>query len=209
LFGAAILNDPFLTELPAVAAAENPKPRGTMNRELICAAFGLPDDATDEQINEKAKGFKPAAPSDDKQAFAERAAKLTAAESAVVKLTAELDALRSSKKADDVRAFFDRLVTEGRVTPAMREGLEKIAMAAGLDAVKFLESNPVIVPAGEKGASTGNGADAQVKWDAKLAELESKGMKPLEAFNAAKAALPAEWNTLSAAVKITRLSEEK
>lgn len=169
-----------------------------MDRKLICAALGLPEDATDEQINAKAVALcNPA----EKQAMAERIAKLAASEAAVVKLTAEnaalaaeVSALRSATKTAEVKNFFDRMVSEGRVVPATREGLEKIALAAGLDAVKFLEQAPVIVPMKtESGTSSAGGADVQAQWDAKLTEFEKAGMSPLAAFEATKRALPELW----------------
>lgn len=199
LLGAALLNDPYLTELPRVAASEHPKEKHGMNRKLICAALGLAEDATDEQINEACENAATAPPPSPDAGKAERLAlaeRVKASDAAVMKLTEQLAEMRSAQKARDVKAFFDRLVTEGRVTPGMREGLEKIAMAAGLEAVAFLEKNPVIVASGEAGVTGGAVSADQKTWDAKLAECEAKGMTGLAAFEATKLALPALWEKL-------------
>lgn len=75
LFGGGITNRPFLkdilpinmSELDAVAHDERPAEGGSMDPKELRKLLGLPEDATDEQVNTKlADALKPKDPTDDK-----------------------------------------------------------------------------------------------------------------------------------------------
>lgn len=233
LFGAALLNDPFLTELPAVAASESPE-SPNMDKKLVCAAMGLPETATDEQVNQacqkmaearqKMQGAKQGAPapeagkpaatmSEDVCALSEAhvaaSAKLAALEPEVAKLTeaitakdAEIAKLKGDTKAAEVKAFLDKQVTEFRCTPAARADFEKLAMAHGLDCIRFVEKLPQVKAPGEvgipgsPGGETNKLKESQARWDAQIAANEKSGLKGLAAFDAAKTALSADYELL-------------
>lgn len=201
LFGAALLNDPYLTELPRVAASEQSNQAepsadtgARMNKKLICAALGLSEDTADEVVmaklaEMKAAGEKLALAEKDaaeKLALSEKTAatklgEVTALQETTLKLTERVGTLEkenatllSERKAGAVKSFLDGLVKAGKVTPATREGYEAIALSSGLEAIKFLEKSAAVVPMGERGvesASTTSLADAQRRIDARVAEL--------------------------------------
>lgn len=88
LFGAALLNDPYLTELPRVAASSTaaptpttkPKEKPAMEKKDLCIMFGLPEDTDDATLK--------ACVQKARDAEAEKA-KLAAEHAAVVKLSTE------------------------------------------------------------------------------------------------------------------------
>lgn len=223
LLGAALLNDPYLTELPRVAASETVGVRH-MDRKLVCSALGLAESASDEEINSAAKSAlekkaeaekaeAEAKSGEEKKMAEQEATKLAFAESEKARVTMaekvallekENATLLAEKKAAEVKSFFDGLVREGRCTPALRTGLESIAMSSGLDAVRFLEKAPALVKMGEEGV-TGEATPAdekkaaQARFDKRVDELQAKGMRFTEAFDAAKSELREEFVKLFSA----------
>jgi phage I-like protein len=205
LLGAALLNDPFLTELPRVAASETPE--SALDKKLLLAAFGLADDATDEQVNEAAKAHaeKSAAAAVALAEVTTKAAegdalkaKLAEVEGQASKLSEKVKALESEKRASEVTRFFDDLVRAGKCTPAYRAGMEPMALAQGLEAFKFLEGCAPIVPQGEVGVAGDAGAsdakaEASKKFNAHVEALRATGLTFTEAHNRAKRELPKEF----------------
>ena len=218
LLGAALLNDPFLTELPRVAASENPNPNGEEMKN-IATLLSLAEDATAESIEAAVKALteKVAAHEAEKTAAAEatmklteesasKAVALTEVQAMVTKLTEQVNTLTKERAdlaakdaARDVKGYVDGLVKAGKVTPAIREGVEKLALAHGVDAVKFLEAaTPVVQPNVEKGivgdaTAVDPKADAAKRFNAKRAEYEAKGMKFADAHNLTRGEMPTEF----------------
>lgn len=174
LWGAALLNSPFLKELPRVAASEQTPPEQSGNEgasmmKALCAALGMPEDSKEEDVLEKCKSlsarlseFEKAKPEAEEAKAGEQAAvaKLTETQGALVKLAEQnkaleekLAKLEGEKRTSDVTAFFDRLIKEGRCTPSIRGVMEKYALTAGLDAVRELEKAPPMVVMGEQGVA--------------------------------------------------------
>ncbi len=229
LLGAGLLNDPFLKELPRVAATDFEPSTGhpltskegfaPMDKKLICAALGIPDDTADDAVMAKLTDVVSKSAVDGKSAEdakaetavakasdSAKALKLSEVEGVVTKLSddnkalaAQVSTLQSEKRATEVSAFFGKLVTEGRVTPAMRTGLEAIALKDGIEAVRFLESSAPVVSMTEKGVPGAvvpedKKAAALKRWNTRMAELQGKGMKFTDANTAAKGELPEEFS---------------
>jgi len=225
LFGAALLNDPFLTELPAVAAAET-APENDMDKKMICAALGLAESATDEQINAAAQKMSEArakmqsakqgapAPEDGKpaatmgenvsalsEAHSAAVARLSVVEAEVVRMAESVRAkdeqiakLSTDSKAAEVKAFLDKQVAEFRCAPAARADFEKLALAHGIECIRFVERLPKVTSPGELGVAgeVGGGdkmKEAQARFDAQIAANEKSGMKGMAAFESARIAL--------------------
>jgi phage I-like protein len=199
LLGAALLSDPFLTELPRVAASEN-QGAPTVNKELICKALGCKPDCTDEELNAAAAAMcekmaevpaKEEAPvkeapvaeepkKEEVKAASEQAVTLALAESEAARtsmaerlasLEKQAALLLAEKKAAEVKMFFDTLVREGKCTPALRGGLEVIAMTHGLDAVRFVEKSAPMVKMGELGITGIDESDSKETSAKKFAEV--------------------------------------
>jgi len=157
LLGAALLNDPFLTELPRVAASENTEANVDFSKQ-VRAWLRLAESATDAEVEATIAKLYGASVS-----LSESAGQVAKLAEQVKTITAERDALRAEGRVAEVKAFFDGLVRDGKMLPATREGFEKLALAHGLESVKFLEASPKLVPVGEsaKGVA-GVGADDAV-----------------------------------------------
>lgn len=201
LLGAALLNDPFLTELPRVAAAEHGV--STMDRKLVCSALGLNEDASDEQINEAAKS----AALKSKDLTESNEALVLKMNTEVTKLNDQLTAvqkenagLKAAARSVEVVAFVDGLVKVGKVAPAIRENVLKLGEAQGLEAIKFFENSVAAVQPGVELGITGDVTSsvnskrdsAMKRLDAREAELVTKGMKPFDAFKQAQLELREE-----------------
>lgn len=166
LMGGALLNDPFLESLPAVAASAvppNAEPTGKtkeqeMNPKLkkaVCMAFGIAEDSTDEQIEMAALNWgtrvSPKQMSNGintealalaiepvKQALAE-------ANTKAIELTKKVEALESEKRDAQVVALAAKLVAEGRVVAAQRDIVAKMVAAVGIDeASKYFAAMPAL-----------------------------------------------------------------
>jgi|GEM_PF-6660129 len=208
LLGAALLNDPYLTELPRVAASEKPEAEPSaigarMDKKQLCDALGLAEDVADEEVT-KAIAELVEAKNASALSATETATKLGELESSTVTLTEKLSAsekrvaeLESEKRTAEVKSFVDGLVKAGKVTPAIRENVEAIGLSSGVDAIKFFEKAVPAVSMTEIGVPAGSNGDpkkeALQRFDAKVAELQGKGMKFAEAYSAARQALPEDF----------------
>lgn len=215
LLGAALTNTPFLKELPAVAASETGA--ATMTDNPKCAECGanmacpkcdkkekqMGDNAEVVKLNEQIS-LKDKHISETEAKLAEATKKLDEAKAkdeAVVKMAEQnkaladrLATLEAEKQKGEIKLFFDEAVKAGRCTPAMREGLEAIAMKSGIESVRFVEKLAPVVMMGEVGVSGAQDvADpkkaATARLDAKVTELQSKGLTFREAFDQAKTLL--------------------
>jgi len=163
---AALTNSPNL-ELPALNAAQPPTANDTniteeegMRKEL-CAAFGLPETATDAEIVLAAQSARTAAPNaaqpgadstkPDLAAYAPRA-ELNAMQTRAEAAERQIAELNAARLKADAEAVVDGAIKEGKIAPANREGfLALCADATGLEGVKKIVANSArIVPAGEQ-----------------------------------------------------------
>lgn len=214
LLGAALLNDPFLAEMPRVAASDNPQPpEDTMNRTLIPALFALlslKNDATEAQVEEAAKKM-----AEDRQALSDKVTtladttkKLSDAEAATVKLAADLktaneknaelvEKLAAQDKAAHeakAEAFVAKLRDEGKILPAQFDAVKATALL-NLSSVEamFKDAKPVVALS-EVGIS-GRGTSADEKKQEEAAKrfnlavdekLAKGGLSYMDAYNLVK-----------------------
>lgn len=163
LLGAALLNDPFLQELPQVAAAAAPRPTRMemkrMDHTELCTHFGLdPNMTTPDQLKQHMSACRAAyegqtdgkVPGVDavKAAASETALKLTreentklAADNArlsadAVKLAERVKVIEAARFDEQVTALNTELLTGGYITAAQQEGVKKFATALGLAEAK-------------------------------------------------------------------------
>lgn len=191
LLGAALLNDPFLKELPRVAASDNPNAAyaaGAPTMKKLANALGLADDATEDQMLAALAEFmkKKDAPDPEKEkAFADLQSQVTSL-SDLHKGTAEklaesqkeLEAMKQAAKDAEVKSLCDKLVAEGKVLPAQTDTLKTFILSAGAEKVEafYAEMKPV-VEMGEQGVESGPGpktkdaAAAQKRLDDRIAEM--------------------------------------
>lgn len=163
LLGAALLNKPFLFDLPRVAAGAVPHLTHTqesnVDKKLICAALGMPEDTADDVLIEKMKSLcgasaKMAAELTEKVELAAKPFKveLSAAREQVTALQAEVSKLKSEKTDAEIATFLGTLEAEKKLLPANRDTAKEICLKMGLEFAKkhFAAAAPV-VPEGEKG----------------------------------------------------------
>lgn len=217
LKGCAILNDPFLHDMPRVAASDNPAADVAttdedkmLNRIKLAAMFALlnlKDDSTEEQINEAAQKL-----SAEKVSLSDTTAKLTGAEATVLKLSADLKlandqtaklsdevkALKSEKATAEVDAFVTKLRDDGKILPAQFDAV-KAAAVVNLSAVQaiYKDAKPVI-EFKERGLNGDGNVDSKKtvalsRFDAKVKELQGKGLTFTEAHNNAKVELADDY----------------
>ena len=205
LFGVALLNDPFLTELPRVAASETaPSAQEVPTMNKLIELLKLAEGASEADVEKAVEAMN--------VQLSESATKLSEVQGVVTKLTeqvAELskerDTLNADRKAKEVSAYVEKLVLAGKVTPAIRPDVEKLGQAHGIDAIKFFESaTPVVSIGTEKGVSgvstpADPKADAAKRVQVRLAELEGKGIKFGDALKMVKTELPTEFGLAYAA----------
>lgn len=151
LLGAALTNTPFLKELPRVAASDtttaepSAKPGARMEKKLLCAALGLSEDASDEEILSASAANKAAAVklAEVEKQNASTATKLSeqstqiaelkvsnAKHDAEVKELKEKLAAEAKEKAEaKAESFVAKLVDEKRLKPALREKVKALALA--------------------------------------------------------------------------------
>lgn len=211
LFGAGLLNNPFLEELPRVAASavtgDEPE-ENTVNKKLLCARLGIPEDSTDEAINaalaKPADGdaLKLANEKAAKDAEALKLAQDSAAtlKAEALKLSERVKSLEQDKADAAIAALCTKLEGEGRIIAADKERVAKLVASMGLkDATEFAASWPVKVALGENGIS-GNNKDtdspetAAAKLDALVNDEMTKAraaglqLSARDALNRVKAA---------------------
>lgn len=199
LLGAALLNDPFLKELPRVAAADY-QPAGKANeganvdKAKVCAALGLPADASDEDVMKTLAGFVEAAKAKKEEAAKEEQAAKAMADlkDVTVKLNEEKATLvgqvktlsekvasfEAKEKDAEAEAFVVGLVGK-KITPAMRDSVKKLALTDLALAKSIYEKAPDVVELGEKGIPGSHGGEdkaslvkvAMDKVEARIADL--------------------------------------
>jgi len=100
LLGAALLNDPFLTELPRVAASENTEANVDFSKQ-VRAWLRLAESATDAEVEATIAKLYGASVS-----LSESAGQVAKLAEQVKTITAERDALRAEGRVAEVKAFF-------------------------------------------------------------------------------------------------------
>lgn len=190
LFGAALLNTPFLVEMPKVAASEQPKKVNLMDLKKLAVALGLPDSANEEDVMKQCaylsdfvKKAQPTGQSAMSElVLASESAKVvalnervTALEASLAEKTEKLEKIETEKKNLEVKNYFDDLVKKGIVPPAHRQGLEQIALANGLESVKFLSSAPAMVSMTETGvAKAAPVGSVKEQWEQKVQAVKAE-----------------------------------
>lgn len=203
-YGAGLLNDPFLTTLPRVAASASGVPPAqphtpapvakehTMlkNLHLLFTALAVQAAAepTEADVEKALKSIE------DLKAKNTETVKMSAAVDAkLVSFEAKVSALEKKnaelEKANQNAAVEAELVklADRLTTPDEKSAFRKYAMAIGLDeAVKVHASFPVKVKTGEKGHGEGGkaptAAAAHVQLAAKQAEAAKAGANPVDAW---------------------------
>lgn len=196
IFGGGLLNDPFLTNLPAVAASAAPIPtpetakqkEQKVNPKLmkaVCAALGIPENATEDEIMAAATKMSAPAVEEKKEEMPVVTASVTPAPvaasanstvssetlalavepvrialAAAVAQTKELglkiEKLESEKAEAKTIALTEKLFSQGRLLPANRDVVSKMVKAIGHDeAEKYFSAMPVVVDLKERGAASG------------------------------------------------------
>lgn len=219
LFGAALLNDPFFTEMPRVAAsatAEAERPKGSAMEFLkkLCAMLGLPEGTSEDDVMTKlSSAMKP-------QGFASEVEKLTAARAGdqkelsrltgenkvldeqVKTLSATVDALKATaekaeaetKKAKAM-AFVRELLETKKIAAIQQDELVAFAAEHGVERLEKLYKNaPAIVPTGPVGVESNtsgfNKDEDRKQFNAKVDELIKGGKTAADAARLAKVAMP-------------------
>jgi phage I-like protein len=174
LYGCALLNDPYLEELPRVAAS-NTQPQTAakaagatkMDKAKLIAILGLSANATDEDI-EKALKEQSVQLSETRKQLAtltEKTEKLELSSQGSVKLAAELKELReqnvslaskvtameAEKKTAEIDSYVTALVKDGKLTPAQVDGQKKLARGDFASFKEAWDKAPVVVKLGERG----------------------------------------------------------
>ena len=171
---AALTNSPNLElqnlNSTQTGQAENPAKENTVKKE-ICAALGLSENATDNEVLAAITALKTQANSAqtvDLAAYAPRA-DLTQMEQRAVtaeKALAEMNAAQLKAKAT---AAVEKAVTDRKIAPASKDAyLAMCATEEGLsNFTKIMESSPALIPAGTSGASgTPPAAETQAELNA-------------------------------------------
>jgi phage I-like protein len=200
LLGAALLNDPFLTELPRVAASDSPQENSmAIDPAKLRKRLKLSETATDDEVN-TALEKEEAAPEAPVQ-LAEMTETVTKLNARVQAVESENAALKLAERKGKVEAFVTRMVKEGRISPAIRENVVKMGEASGLEAISFFEKQTPVVSLTEKGIAGSTESDAGTEVDeagkkflALADDIHAKqGGTYQAAHQAAKAQLPKEY----------------
>lgn len=196
LAGAALLNDPFLTELPRVAASDTPM-EGTMaiDGKKLRKRLKLAETATEEEVEAALEAED--APDEKPVQLAELTDTLTKLSAELQASKAEVAKLHATQRKAEVEAYVAGLVKQGKVQPSIKEHVVKMGESGGLDAIKFFEKATPVISLDEKGLPgddkpEGDKKAAGAKVQARLAELQAKGMTALAAMAQTRAELPAE-----------------
>ena len=171
---AALTNSPNLElqnlNSTQTAPADNPAKENVMKKE-ICAALGLPETATDNEVLAAITALKTQANSAqtvDLAAYAPRAdlAQMEARAVQAEKTLAEMNAAQLKAKAI---AAVEKAVADRKIAPASRDAY--LAMCATEEGFsnfeKIMESSPALIPAGVSGAAgTPPAAETQAELNA-------------------------------------------
>lgn len=204
LYGAALLNDPYFLTLPRVAAtatpvAETTQPPPTKEKSMtfakrIAAAFGMPEDTSEDALVAACEDMKKSKASNTDEANKLKAA-LTAKDADTAKLAARVESLESENKKHAVALFdrdFEALIAsgiaEGRAgLPAMKDTLKLTATAIGEKGLEHVGkiiaglSKVPLAPAGI-GGKPEESTDAVKQVEALVAEKMKAGMKSPDAY---------------------------
>jgi phage I-like protein len=203
LFGAGLLNNPFLEELPRVAASvsgDEPKEH-TVNKKMICSYLGMPEDTADDAVMECIKQLASSKKLSDEK---ESALKLSATKDAEalklaqadnVKLSTRIEKLETESKEAAERALkvetvalCDKLQGEGRIIAAQKSDVEEDVKTYGLSkATERWSKQAVVVPLGERGIA-GKG-DGDVTPESAFKSLQAKADELVKAGTPRAAAL--------------------
>ena len=171
---AALTNSPNLElqnlNSTQTGQAENPAKENTVKKE-ICAALGLSENATDNEVLAAITALKTQANSAqtvDLAAYAPRAdlAQMEARAVQAEKTLAEMNATQLKAKAI---AAVEKAVADRKIAPASKDAyLAMCATEAGLsNFAKIMESSPALIPAGTSGAAgTPPAAETQAELNA-------------------------------------------
>lgn len=204
LIAAGLLNDPFLTDLPRVAASAVPTPTAPaateqqMNKIALAALaiLGLTETATEEQVAQKAKELA------DERARGADALKMSAGveplkvQMAALQennkaLQAKTDALEQAARKADIDGLVAVLMNDGkegaRITASQQAAVRTYAEKVGVaEARAFFMAGPIILKLGEQGhGGSADPVDAQgayVKLQAAAADLVKNGCQPADAL---------------------------
>jgi len=191
-YGAGLLNDPFLTELPRVAASntttthqptEAAQAKGyTMDKKLICAALGLPDDAEDTAVMAKLGDMaaKCATLPEVTTQMTDKAEKLTFTMAELATAKSELEKLKAEKVEGEIKAFSARLIEKHHVQADKVDALVKMARKNGIEETEAFVAAvmPAAVKMGEVGVSS---AEKVLPYADALAALEAEKSKLIAA----------------------------
>jgi hypothetical protein len=215
LYGAALLNTPFLFDLPRVAASREavpsthspgPEPRTESHMlKKTLLALGLPEGTTeDEALKALAEmaGEKVKLGAETKAhvvALESMRVDLAAAKAEGAKALAEAKVLREEGEKQKLGALCDELVAKHHVLPAQRDAVTEYARAVGLDAARGFFTKLSVVPTGEVGVKGTPAADkkpheAADEFNALVDEELKKGVKPQVAMSRLQKAHPALWS---------------
>ena len=218
LYGGGLLNDPFLTELPRMAASAEPTPtppeQKKMNAHLIAALalIGLTESSTEADVTaakELLEGER-AKLAADKDAAVKLAATSGAGVEALklalatekterVNLAAEVEALKTAARDTAIDAEAVKLFKAGKLAGGKTENFKKLALGMGLPfAVETYGSAPA-VDLTEKGHAAGEEMPTErialnAKYEAELDALIKGGLSSASA--AAKLAQNKAFNPL-------------
>lgn len=181
LSGVALTNDPFFNSMPAVAAStgalpgsptDNPNKEKPMSYAKIAAALGMPEDSTEEAIVAECMkmkgGMQP--PAVMQASVKAEVARVVEPLQASLKAAQEESAqLKASLFKRDVNAVIEAAKAKGFACEPMREAIELVASAKGLDAAKALAESANKVPM----SSVGVGGEKSTTVTASAAEYEA------------------------------------
>jgi phage I-like protein len=220
LFGGGLLNDPYFKELPRLAASDAPTKEHNVNKKLLCARLGIPEDSTDEAINAalEKEPVKAAASDETLKASLEtlkgELAKQTAAAADATKRVAAMEKAEADRA---LTALQDSLMKAGKLKADDKPRVEKLVAALGIkEATELTASWPVVVELGERGipgeVDTGDTVEtATAKWsglvDAELAKAKAAGA-PITASVAARRVRAAHPELAKKAFTITTAQAE-
>ncbi len=181
LVGLALLNDPFLKELPRVAASDSqPAVEAATEGEAamdpkILKALKLSENATVEEVlaavaklsegAEKAVAMAESAKAlaDTKGQAVALAEKLTKSEEQVKTLTDKVTAMEQAKRDAEVDGLWKGLLAEGKVIPAQHETFKTIVLSIGAEkATEFYKAAKPVVDLKERGSGGGDSKDPAV-----------------------------------------------
>lgn len=183
-----------------------------MNEKLkkaVCAAFGLPADATDEMLMSAASDLlaknedekKKAAPEEMPPMVATQSATpapvaasasttapseismavepvrvaLAAAVAQTKELGEKIEKLEAEKLLAKTEALSEKLLSQGRLLPANKDAVVKMAKSLGLEeAERFFMALPTVVDMSTRGIQAASEGNAREKFDAVVSELAKK-----------------------------------